>query len=203
VSRQQTDRKIGALGHVDDVLRLSRHGDAGGHAQRQPFHAKRENLLGVPRRGSGLAPACSVGQGIVPGVPRRTQQQSQNAAAGSGGAFPFEAAISPASTRFSAEDHSLPLLTSGHVRRHLDLRSRAPACAAELIPMKMKRIRRTQTVSAAEILEEGGWAPLEIHSDQARCNSLERAPWRAEKQCQKHRARSDATPGAKGVRCFT
>ena len=69
--------------------------------------------------------------------------------------------------------------------------------------MKMKRVRRTQTVSAAEILEEGGWAPLEMHSDQARCNSLERTPWRAEKQCQKHRARSDATPGAKGVRCFT
>ena len=51
--------------------------------------------------------------------------------------------------------------------------------------MKMKRIRRSQSISAAEILEEGGWVPLEMHSDRKRCVSFERAAWRAEKRCQK------------------
>ena len=84
LSREENQREVGALGHVDFMHGLSRGEDTGRHDDLDPGHAEGSDLLRVPREIRGTAPARARRESAMCGLSRCPQQRPTHVAASGG-----------------------------------------------------------------------------------------------------------------------
>ena len=88
---KQSQREVGALGHVDFVHGMSCGKNPRGHDDAEPGYAEGTDLLCVPREIRGIAAARARREGTMHGLSRRAQQRPAHVAASGGGPSAFAA----------------------------------------------------------------------------------------------------------------
>ena len=91
LSREENQREVGALGHVDSVHGLPRGHNTGRYDDLEPVHAEGKDLLRLPREIRRTAAARASGERDLRGLSRRALERPANAAASRGRASAFRA----------------------------------------------------------------------------------------------------------------